>query len=347
MHVALICPFSTGPARGNITTVQRIAAHLPAAGCRVSIVSLDTLTEQEQGRALAELRPDLLHGFHAFHAGPVAEHHARMLKIPYLVTITGSDLFSAPMCEHPQTRRAVANASAITCFDDLIAERFVAAFPDAAEKTVVIPQGVSLLPEAAATDNASYRPPGATQGSRHFVILLPAAIRPAKGILEALEALAPLADVTPTLRFVIAGGDLDAAYGTQIREYARHRHWVNLLGDVPHHLMGTLYTAADLVLNSSRFEGGMPNALLEAMAQGKLVVARDIAGNRSLIRHGETGWFFSTDEELRTIIAQVHTHQEHWAAIGKAARDFVRKNFPPEQEARQLSTLYGALTQLQ
>ncbi len=340
MHVALICPYSTGPARGNITTIRRIAEHLPVAGCRVTIIPLDTLALQDQHIQLAHAKPDLLHAFHAFHAGPAARNHAQYLNIPYLVTITGSDLFREQMRNALPTRTVIEDAAAITCFDLLVAEQFSKYFPDAAAKIVVIPQGVAQ-PAIHATDCVAGR--HNTGCHERFTVLLPAAIRPEKGILEALAALAPLVELLPNLHLELAGGDLDPAYAETVRRQTRGLPWVTLLGDVPHTLMEARYTTADLVLNCSLFEGGMANVLLEAMAMGRPVLARDITGNRSLIQQGITGWIYKNDEQLRHSVLDIAARPEQRASVGRAARDFVIRHFSPEQEAEALVGLYQRL----
>lgn len=336
MHVALICPYSTGPARGNITTVRRIAEHLPTAGCQVTVIPLDRLAVQGQQAQLAEVKPDLLHAFHAFHAGPAAMTHAQRMNIPYLVTITGSDLFQEQLRNTVSTRSVIDGAAAITCFDSLVAEQLATYFPDAAAKSVVIAQGVTPLPLHTKRHYNTGNPDS-------FTLLLPAAIRPEKGILEAIAALTPLADILPNLRLLLAGGDLDPVYAETVRRQVRDLPWITLLGDVPHECMGELYTTADLVLNCSLFEGGMANVLLEAMAMGRPILARDITGNRSLIQQGTTGWLYANDEQLRNSVLDIAKRPEQRTRVGRTARDFVIRQFSAEQEAINLATLYQRL----
>jgi len=336
MHVALICPYSGGPARGNITTVRRIAEHLPTAGCQVTVIPLDIMASQGQQAQLLSAKPDLLHAFHAFHAGPAAMAHAQRMHLPYLITITGSDLFKEQMRNALSTRSVIDGATAITCFDPLVAEQLATYFPAAAAKIVVIAQGVAPLP---LHKKRHYN----TGNPDCFTLLLPAAIRPEKGILEAIAALHPLVEIMPNLRLLLAGGGLDPLYAETVRRQVHDLPWITLLGDVPHESMGELYATADLVLNCSLFEGGMANALLEAMAMGRPVLARDITGNRSLIKHGITGWLYKNDEQLPGSVLDIAARPEQRARVGRAAKDFVIRHFSPEQEAEALMKLYQKL----
>ncbi len=54
--------------------------------------------------------------------------------------------------------------------------------------------------------------------------------------------------------------------------------WAQHVGPVPHAAMPALLAAADIVLNCSSSEGGMANAVIEALAVGRAVLAADIPG---------------------------------------------------------------------
>lgn len=333
MRIALCSPFSRGPLRGNIITVQRIARHLPANGCAVTTIPLDSMDRQQLVDLIARQQPDLLHTFHAFHGGQVTRLLAQQHNLPYLITMTGSDLYDPFFYQHPATAQALQDAAAITCFDTLAAEQFSNVFPHLADRLAIIPQGI--------VPTTSSRPyPRPISG---FVVLLPAALRPVKGVLEAINALAPLATTRPDLELWIAGGDLDPAYADRVRHLSAALPWVKLLGEVPHQQMPELFGACDVVLNHSRFEGGMANTLLEAMAAGKTVIASDIPGNRSLVRHGETGWLFKEPHELQELTQRLMDCPDLLKTTGQAARSYVVSSFSPHREAAALASLYRQL----
>lgn len=330
VSVALISPFSSGTARGNITTVGRIAGHLPQAGCTVTVLPLDTTLPDERITLLNTAAPDLLHAFHANYGGPVARSLAAELGIPYLITITGSDLFDPELCSKPSTGQAIRDAAAVTCFDALVASRLAEAFPDAAAKITVIHQGVAPLPA---------KEPFPRAGDE-FIILLPAAIRPVKGISDAIEALTPLAKAFPALRLLLAGGALDTEYAAEVGNMIVPLPWVRMLGEVPHQRMGDLYAASDLVLNCSLFEGGMANTVLEAMSMGKPVLARNVLGNRSLIDHGRNGWLFNTHDELRKLVKSLLLDPGQGIRTGEAGRVFVQENCTIQKEITDYVDVY-------
>jgi glycosyltransferase involved in cell wall biosynthesis len=251
--------------------------------------------------------------------------------IPYLVTITGSDLFDLELRADQSTVKAIIDAAAVTCFDSLVARHLAEALPEVTDRITVIPQGVTPL-----TISEPF-----PHGYEEFIVLLPAAIRPVKGIKSAIEALTPLAETFPSLRLLIAGGDLDTVYADGIRDMVACLPWANMLGDVPHQLMGDLFASADLVLNCSLFEGGMANTLLEAMIMGRPILARDILGNRSLIRHGETGWLYDNDQELQEMVRMILHNPKLGTEIGEAGRYFVQECCSTSKEAERYLEVYG------
>ena len=334
MRIALFCPFTQGPTRGNITSVQRIARYLQMSGQQVEMIPLDSPDRLFRLQLLTSSPPDVLHGFHAFHAGPLTRTTAQQLGIPYAITLTGSDLFDPVLRDHPETRSVIRDAAAVICFDTLVAELAAQIFPRTAKKLTIIPQGVEPFRDATPLE----KPTGS------FIILLPAALRPVKGIDFAIEQLASLIAEQPRLQLWIAGGTLDYDYAAAIHAQAKELPWVRLLGEVSHEKMGRLYATADLVLNSSQFEGGMANALLEAMAMGKPVLARDVSGNRSLIQHNKTGWSFKNGQELCDLIRQLAADQTLRETVARQGQQHILTHYSPQQEVTLLEQMYRSLT---
>lgn len=333
MHVALLCPFSHGPARGNLTTVDRIFRNLQAAGHQVSLLPLDAADLAQRRMQLTLNPPDLFHAFHAYHTGPLARELASEFRVPYLITLTGSDLFDPALRDHPLTQSAVAQAACITCFDQLVAGQAAAAFQVAEGRLRVIPQGVE--PFFGATPLSKV--------SDAFVVLLPAALRPVKGVDDAIAQLAPLAASEPRLNLWVAGGALDQIYAEQLLQMTAGQPWISLLGEIPRQRMGDYYLTADLVLNSSWFEGGMANALLEAMVMGKPLLARDIAGNRSLVQDQKTGWLYRDGDEMRHLLTMIMEQPAQRLLVGQAAQQRAQNVYSPAREVKALVELYRQL----
>jgi len=107
--------------------------------------------------------------------------------------------------------------------------------------------------------------------------------------------------------------------------------------------MASLLTAADVVLNCSVSEGGMANAVLEALALGRAVLASDIAGNRALIEEDVTGLLFGDPRELADKAARLAGDSLLRARLGGAGRALIEREFPPEREVDGYRAVYRRL----
>lgn len=334
MRVALISPYSHGPMRGNIITVSRIARFLGQAGVATVTLAVDTCSFSGMKRHLAEFKPDLIHGFHAHYCGITTRRLAEQMQIPYVMTMTGSDLNDPLLRCHPDTVSAIEGAQAIVCFHSSDADRLAAFFPNLCGDVAVVPQGVEPLPIVG----------GDSFGIRHdsFVLLLPAALRPVKRVEFPVISLSQLAKSDQLLQLVIAGGIIDNDYAASIRNMLSDKPFVTWLGEVPHERMGSLYKRADLVLNCSLSES-MPNSLMEAMALGRPVLAANIPGNRSLVENGKTGWLYDGDEDFERLVLQIRENETVRRDMGQRAKEYIKTVFSPQMEATRYLSLYRSM----
>jgi glycosyltransferase involved in cell wall biosynthesis len=334
MRVALLSPYSAGPVRGNITTVNRIARFLNPAGADSIVLAADAFSISEMRARLDKFSPELVHGFHACYCGGIAAAVAHHFRTPLVITITGSDISDPPLRNHPATLCAMTQASAITCFSQSEADEVIAHFPQTAPRIAIIPQGVEPLPTSG---NRDFGIPDDA-----FIVLLPAALRRVKNVEFAIDAMKPIWEADKRFRLVIAGGEIDHKYAAEICSKLDMAPWVTWLREVPHNQMGELYHRADVVLNCSHFEG-MPNSLMEAMALGRPVVAANIPGNRSLIHHERTGWLFKDEAEFRELVIKLAGDIFAGTRVGRRARKEMRERFSPRQEAKRYLSLYHKL----
>lgn len=98
---------------------------------------------------------------------------------------------------------------------------------------------------------------------------------------------------------------------------------------------------ADVLVHYSRWEG-LPNAVLEAMALGKPVVASDIPANRELVKDQENGFLARGEKELFERAVQLVDDPALRARLGERGRAIVRAEYSRERLMRELSELYAA-----
>jgi glycosyltransferase involved in cell wall biosynthesis len=104
--------------------------------------------------------------------------------------------------------------------------------------------------------------------------------------------------------------------------------------------------ASDIVALPSRFGEGCPNALLEAMAAGKPVVAARTGGIPEVVVDGETGLLVPREdpEALRTALQRLAADPALRARLGAAGRERVRREFSVPALVRSYEALYSELT---
>ena len=210
-------------------------------------------------------------------------------------------------------------------------------------RTVVIPNGI----DAARFESL---PPADKDGR---TVLFVGAVKPRKGVLPLVEAMARVRDHIPGARCWIAGAlDQEPAYVAQVRAaieaHGLHES-VELLGRVPPEDLLPRYAAADVFalpsLNlSGRFEGfGL--ALLEASAAGLPVIGSRDCGAEDAVRAGETGLLVAQEhieDGLTEAIIRLLTNAEERARMGAAGRAFAATQ-TWDAAARSLVALYERL----
>jgi hypothetical protein len=152
-----------------------------------------------------------------------------------------------------------------------------------------------------------------------------------EGLNLLVEALARLLPQQPALRLLlVGGGPQDAALRAQVAA-AGMADKVIFTGRVPHSEVQRYYELIDVLayprLPMRLTELVTPLKPLEAMAQGRVLVASDVGGHRELIRHGETGFLCGAGsaEALAVGILDVLAREAEWPLIRRQARRFVEE----------------------
>lgn len=335
MKIALITPCYYPFVRGNAVTVRRIERNLIAHGCEVKVFPLDSITAEDILKEVRRFKPDVLHAFHGFIGGRIARLIAETLGRPYIVTLTGTDVYEALQdTRKEETVSSLINAAAVVAFHESIEGRLFEAVPELAGKTSVIAQGVELP----GCDYPHHKEFNSSKGD--LVVLLPSGIRPVKNVAFALPLLAKIHERGAGLYFVLIGPILHRGYAAEILAEIERFPFAHYFGEVGHNAIGWFYKQADIVLNTSSFEGGMANTVLEAMISGKAVLASNIEGNRSVIEDGVSGLLYQGESEFMEKFERLGGDGKLRERLGGNARDYVLKNFPREREATEYISLY-------
>jgi len=120
-------------------------------------------------------------------------------------------------------------------------------------------------------------------------------------------------------------------------------------GRVPHAQVKRYYDLVDILVyprHSMRLtELVTPLKPLEAMAQGRLLVASDVGGHRELIRHGQTGVLFEAGsvQALTDTVVDLFTARKHWPGMQRAGRQYVEAQRNWTHSVARYTGVYAAL----
>lgn len=152
-----------------------------------------------------------------------------------------------------------------------------------------------------------------------------------EGLTLLVGAMPGLLREAPGIRLLLVGGGNEAERLRRQAEDLGIADAVVFTGRVPHDQVARYYTLCDAMvyprLSMRLTELVTPLKPLEAMAQGKIVVASDVGGHRELIRPGDTGVLFEAGDEasLTAEVLDLLAHEERWPALRAAGRRFVEQ----------------------
>ena len=150
-----------------------------------------------------------------------------------------------------------------------------------------------------------------------------------EGIKLLLTALPKILLHAPHARLLLVGGGPQEVQLKQIALELGVADKVVFGGRIPHGEVQQYYGIIDILvyprLSMRLTELVTPLKPLEAMAQGRLLVASDVGGHRELVRDGETGFLFKPDDPdaLAGVVSRIVKEPQRWLSMKKAGRHFV------------------------
>lgn len=301
----------------------------------------------QAGRNLLEAhRHDLLHGFYAVHAGYVAATLARLAGRPAVVSLRGNDLdramFHGPRL--PFLLWTLERSHALVGVSREILDK-VRALTGREDGLHHVPNGVDgriFRPEAARPEA-----PELAGASRPYLAFA-GELRLKKG-LPILEDLAARLAQEPTGTLFWVGG-VRREERAEVEAWRRHEPAAAArVREIPYRSdpirLAGLLAAMDACIFPSLWEG-MPNALLEAMACARPVVASAAGAIPEVVEPERTGVLVPASqldafaEATLALLARPPAEREQ---MGAAARERVLRDYTPEAERRALMDVYASL----
>jgi PEP-CTERM/exosortase A-associated glycosyltransferase len=170
-----------------------------------------------------------------------------------------------------------------------------------------------------------------------------------EGLNLLLEAMPAMIAAQPAVKLLLVGGGVqEEALKQQAERLGIHDHVV-FTGRVPHAEVPHYYNLIDILIYPRHrmrlTELVTPLKPLEAMAQGRLLVASDVGGHKELIEDNVTGWLFSAGDAnaLAARVLQLIDAPERWPILRKAAREFVERERTWKSSVARYENIYAAL----
>lgn len=171
-----------------------------------------------------------------------------------------------------------------------------------------------------------------------------------EGLDLIIKALPEIIKSIPNAMFLlVGGGPQESNLKTLIAELGLEHH-VIMPGRVPHAEVGKYYSLVDLLVYPRKpmrlTELVTPLKPLEAMAQGKLVLASDVGGHKELIEHGKTGWLFESGniDALARSAVDVLSQPDSWPQTIINGREFVTQIRNWKNSVANYQSIYESLT---
>jgi len=253
------------------------------------------------------------HGYMAAWIGMVA---ARLLKIPYSLTLHGSDLLVRPTFLDTKLQ----NCTVCFTISEFNRRYLLERYPEIDPSHIQVRHmGVRVQ---------AHQPAHPSNRIHPFNLLAVGRLHPVKDHAFLVRACAALKAAGFDLSCRIAGDGPERKKLDRLIRSLNMSREVQLLGHVDHDQLDALYREADLVVLTSVSEG-IPLTLMEAMALSRPVLAPAITGLSELVLDGKTGFLYKPGS-ITSFVERVEFIRRSRSALGsicQAAREHVNLHF--------------------
>jgi teichuronic acid biosynthesis glycosyltransferase TuaC len=286
---------------------------------------------------------DVIHAHAALPCGHAAALLSRHLKIPFVVTLHGLDVFNT--CFHegmPAKQRRAASADVygaarqVICVSEKVQHLLSDGMQQKVRSTVVYN----------GTDTDFFAPATGATPHRQDEILVVGNLIDVKGQELVLRALGQLETTFPQLRCRIIGEGPDRARLQALANQLKLAQRVQFEGRKSRSEVADAMRACSVFVLASRYEG-LGCVYLEAMACGKPVIACRGQGIDEIIEHEKNGWLIrdwtapsDALDQLTRGLSTLLQSSELRSRLGAAARRTILNGLTLPDQARSLLQIY-------
>jgi teichuronic acid biosynthesis glycosyltransferase TuaC len=281
---------------------------------------------------------DLIHAHSALPCGHPAALLSRQLRIPFVVTVHGLDVFSTRREKgllgrwvNDCSRFVYRNAARSICVSEAVRQVMVDVMGNVA-KPAVIYNGVN---------SSLFTPPLNDRENSTQTILSVGRLVPDKGQALVLRAVAALAPNYPGLRYEIIDDGPERSRLVALSHELKIAERVEVRGRQSRRAVAEAMQRCIVFALPSQDEA-MGCVYLEAMATAKPIIGCRHQGIEEIVRHGENGWLIQPGN-LQEMVAAVIVLLKNNALrkrIGLEARQTIVEGLTLQHQAARLNRLY-------
>jgi glycosyltransferase involved in cell wall biosynthesis len=251
-----------------------------------------------------------IHVHHGYYASWIAMVAARLLKVPFSLTLHGSDL----LLHGVYLETKLQNCDFCLTVSEFNRRHILSHFPSIPASKILLQHLGVDVPDVMVSAVA-----GLSQ-QRPLTLLSVGRLHAVKNQAFLIQACFFLREYGVSLRCLIVGEGPDRRRLEFLIDELGLHDTVRLVGHVPRSELGPYYDEADLVVLTSRSEAGIPELVLD----------------------GKTGFLYTPDalEELVWHVDQIRRALPELSAIRQAAREHVRAHFHKQTNLRTLGDLF-------
>lgn len=292
---------------------------------------------------------DLIQAYFLPMAGFVGAYAGKYLGIPSVVSIRGNDIERAAFDpgKFSHVMYALQNANAVTTNASVLAKKAKAFFD---REIHIVPNGIDTerfkpMERNDELAEAIGLPDGKVESSKWKVVGFTGELREKKGLATLLSGYAQIGKQT-LVSLLIVGEIREGEDKKAFEEFQTSNPQlpITITGHVPHNDLPAYYSLMDVFIHPS-LRDGMPNAVLEAMACGKPVIATPVGGVLDVIKDGVNGVLVNVNDAgaLAERVLNLLNNAETCNTLGRNARESILNRFTPEKELEANLSIYRQL----
>ena len=257
-------------------------------------------------------RLDILDAHFVHPDGVAAWVQARLLKVPYTITLRGTIVrVSRTRARRWLATRAMKGAASVFSVAKSLKDCAIS-MGVAPDHVQVVPNGINLKlfhpePRSACREALGIAPDAP-------VLITVGTLNERKGFHRVIGQLPRLLTRHPDLIYLLVGGEHPDGDERRLRDLARDlgvEHNVRFIGRQPPERLRHYYSAADLFVLPTRFEG-WANVFLEAAACGLPTITTTVGGNAEVINSTRLGILIPYGDDSALGSAILDALGQHW-----------------------------------